>query len=69
MNRLAGCRDMELLCRQRAAVDAQHSWKWLGEAERWKEIAHSETVARFQGTHPGPMAMGPNTIEGDCRVR
>lgn len=26
MNHLAGCRDAELLCRQRAAVDAQHSW-------------------------------------------
>ncbi len=52
MNDLVGCRDMELLCRKRAALDTQHRWKWLGEAERWKDIAHRETVARFQGGHP-----------------
>jgi hypothetical protein len=69
MNDLVGCRDMELLCRKRAVLDTHHSWKWLGEAERWRDIAHRETVSRFQGEHPGPMAMGPNTIEGDCRNR
>jgi hypothetical protein len=69
MNDLIGCRDLELLCRQRAKVDTQHSWKWLGEAERWRDIAHREAVFRFRGEHPGPMAMGPNTIEGDCRNR
>jgi hypothetical protein len=25
------------------------------------------TARRRQSGHPGPMAMGPNTIEGDCR--
>jgi hypothetical protein len=60
---------MELLCRRRAMLDTQHSWKWLGEAERWREIAHRETASRFQAMHPGPMAMGPNTIKGDCRNR
>lgn len=69
MNDLIGCRDMELLCRQRAMLDTQHGWKWLGEAERWRDIAHRETTSRFQAMHPGPMAMGPNTIEGDRRNR
>ena len=69
VNDLVGCRDMELLCRRRAALDIQHSWMWLGEAERWRDLAHRETASRFQTTGPGPMAMGPNTIEGDYRNR
>ena len=67
VNDLVGCRDMELLCRRRAVVDSQHSGKWLGEAERWRDLAHRETAARFQTMGPGPMAMGPYTIEGDYR--
>src|SRR5664280_433715 len=69
MNDLAGCRYMERLCRQRAVFDHAHSWKWLGEAERWKDLAHLEVGDRFRETaiHPGPMAMRPNTIERDSR--
>lgn len=65
MNDPVGCRDMELLCRHRATIDIQHSWKWLGEAERWKELAHREAASRF---HAGPMVMGPNTMEGARRA-
>jgi hypothetical protein len=67
MNNLAGCRYMERLSRQRAVFDNAHSWKWLGEAERWKDLAHLEVGYRFRDepVHPGPMAMGPNTIDGD----
>jgi hypothetical protein len=59
------CRDMELLCRQQAVFDNEHSWKWLGEAERWGHLAPKEAASRFKKT--GPMAMGPNTIDGDKR--
>jgi hypothetical protein len=59
---------MELLCRQRATFDIQHSWKWLGEAERWKDLAHREAASRFQAGHPGPMAMGPNMMDGARRA-
>jgi hypothetical protein len=67
MNNLVGCRDIESFCRQRAALDHEHSWKWLGEAERWGDLADREINSRFEQTpmHPGPMAMGPNTIDGD----
>jgi hypothetical protein len=67
MNDLVGCRDMELLCRQRATLDIQHSWKWLGEAERWKDLAHREAASRFHAEYAGPRTMGPNTIDGDLR--
>jgi hypothetical protein len=59
------CRGMELLCRQQAVFDSEHSWKWLGEAERWEHLAQKETASRFKKI--GPMAMGPNTIDGDKR--
>jgi hypothetical protein len=67
MNGIAGCREIESLCRQRAASDRVHCWKWLGEADRWNSLAHREIASRFQNNpmHAGPMAMGPNTIEAD----
>ncbi len=66
-NLVLGCREIESLCRQRAISDRAHSWKWLGEADRWRDLAHQEIASRFQNNqmHAGPMAMGPNTIEGD----
>jgi hypothetical protein len=67
MNNLVGCREIESLCRQRAISDLAHSWKWLGEADRWSNLAHREIASRFQNSsmHVGPMAMGSNTIDGD----
>ena len=67
MNNLVGCRELESLCRQRAVSDRAHNWKWLGEADRWNDLAHREIASRFQKRpmHAGPMAMGPNTIEGN----
>jgi hypothetical protein len=65
-NLVLGCREIEVLCRQRAISDRANSWKWLGEADRWSDLAHREIASRFQNNdmHAGPMAMGPNTIEG-----
>ena len=61
------CREIESLCRQRAASDPARSWKWLGEADRWNDLAHREVASRFHGNsmHAGPMAMGPYTMTGD----
>jgi hypothetical protein len=73
MNDRLGCHDMEMLCRQRAKVDLKHNWKWLGEADRWRELGHNEIAWRFQQRNmlqqmgAGPMAMGPNTVQGDLR--
>jgi hypothetical protein len=64
MNDLVGCRELELLCRHRAALGSIHSWKWLGEAERWSDLAHREAASRFH-MRAGPMAMGPNPLESD----
>jgi hypothetical protein len=68
-NLILDCREIESLYRRRAISDRAHSWKWLGEADRWCDLAHREIAARFQNNpmHAGPMAMGPNTIEGDSR--
>jgi hypothetical protein len=65
MKQKMSCRDMELFYRQRAVLDCEHSWKWLGEAERWAHLAEMETASRFKRIRP--MAMGPNTVDGDKR--
>ena len=65
---IVGARDMETLCRRHAASDPQHSWRWLGKAERWRDLAHKESASRFHAKYPGPMAMGPNSILGDGRA-
>ena len=68
-NLIVGCRENELLCQTtRHYPDrALHNCKWLGEADRWNDLAHREIASRFQnnGMHAGPMAMGPNNIEAD----
>ena len=66
-NLIVGCREIELLCRQRAISDRAHRWKWLREADRWRGLAHREIASRFQNNemHAGPMAMGPNNVDGD----
>jgi hypothetical protein len=28
--------------------DPQHSWKHLGDAERWEHLAHAEIANRFE---------------------
>jgi hypothetical protein len=68
---ILGCREIESLCRQRAISDRARSWKWLGEADRWGDLARREIASRFQSNsmHAGPMAMGPNPIEGDFRQK
>jgi hypothetical protein len=67
MNSIAGCREIEILCRQRAISDRARRWKWLGDADRWRDLTHRKIAARFQNNpmHAGPMAIGPNTIKGD----
>ena len=68
------CQDMEMLCRQRAKVDPEHHGKWLGEADKWHVLGHREAAWRFQHRnlqqqmHAGPMAMGPNPVDGDPRL-
>jgi hypothetical protein len=74
MSDIADCRAMELLCRQRAKADPANSWKWLGQAERWHELARSQIAWRFQQRnvqqmHAGPMSMGSNTVTGDSRSK
>ena len=58
MNDVANCRAMELLCRERATADPSHSEKWLGQAQRWRELEQRET---------GPMTMGPNPVGSGLR--
>lgn len=75
MSDLADCRAMESLYRERAKADPAHSGKWLGQAERWRELANSKSAWRLQKRspqqqmHAGPMAMGSLTISGGSRSK
>jgi hypothetical protein len=65
-------RAMELMCLQCAKIDPENDAKWLVQAEHWRAVSHGRTARNFQRKnsqqmHAGPMAMGPNTVNGDKR--
>ena len=66
---------MELMCLQRAKADPEHSWKWLGQADRWHNLGKREAAWRLQQRsiqqqmHAGPMAMGPDPVGGEPRSK
>lgn len=63
---ISDCRKMQLWCLQRAKDEPSKSWKWLGQAERWRVLGRSH-IARQQEQCAGPMSMGPYTVNGDIR--
>ena len=72
MSDIKDCREMELWCLQRARAEPENHWRWVEQAERWRDLAHSQIAFNFQKPgqqqmHAGPMQMGPNTINGDLR--
>jgi hypothetical protein len=71
MTDIANCRALELMCLRRAKSDPEHSWKWLGQADRWHSLGKREAAWRFQRMpqqmHAGAMEMGPYTVRGDSR--
>jgi hypothetical protein len=73
MSDVADCRAMELLCQQRAKADPEHSGKWLGQADRWRDLAKRENAWRFQcgekqqQMHAGPMTVGPSPVSGQSQ--
>ena len=46
-------RALASICRQRAVFDLQHSWKHLGDAERWEHLAHAEIADRLDADGDG----------------
>jgi len=65
-------RAMELMCLQCARIDPENRSKWRAQAERWRALSHSQSAWKSQRRnsqqmYAGPMAMGPNTVNGDTR--
>jgi hypothetical protein len=69
MSEIVNYHAMEILCLQRAKRDPANSGKWVAQAERWQSLTawRSQQLHKRQQMHAGPMAMGPNTINGDAR--
>jgi hypothetical protein len=61
-------RAMASICRQRAVFDPQHSWKHLGDAERWEHLAHAEIADRFEECNAAvgaPTGASPSSASKD----
>jgi hypothetical protein len=62
-------RALASICRQRAVFDPQHSWKHLGDAERWEHLAHAEIADRFEECNVArgaPIAAGLSSAPRDA---
>lgn len=64
MTEIFDCKALELACRERAIADPQHRWKWLGQAERWKDLGHNNISSRFQGNDVTVVHLGPADQRG-----
>jgi hypothetical protein len=49
MEKVRGYRAMGQLCRQQAVFHPDMSWHWLGQAERWEDLA--EIALHFRECH------------------
>jgi|SRR5216683_2849724 len=48
MKNVQSYRAMDLICRQRAVFDPEHSWKHPGDTEKWEHLAYDEIAANFR---------------------
>jgi hypothetical protein len=53
MKNVQSYRTLGSICRQRAALDPENSWKHLGEAERWEQLAEAEIASHFKECNMG----------------
>jgi hypothetical protein len=51
-------RAMGRLCRQQALFHPDMSWHWLGQAERWEDLAETEIALLFMECHSLTTASG-----------
>jgi hypothetical protein len=59
-----GYRALGSLCRQRAVFDPDHSWKWLGQAERWEQLGAAEIDSPFTVDHVPNSEVGARPEKG-----
>ena len=62
-------RAMASICRQRAVFDPQHSWKHLGDAERWEHMAHAAIADRFGECNAALGVQAGAGLSSDSRIR
>jgi hypothetical protein len=67
MKELLGYRALGLLCCQRAVFDPEHSWQWLGQAERWEHLAASEIDSPIYSQPCSEQGSGRSSRKGDER--
>jgi len=58
MEKVQRYRAMGQLCRQQAVFHPDMSWHWLGQAERWEDLAETEIALLFRECHSLTTAPG-----------
>jgi hypothetical protein len=53
MENIRRYRAMGQLCRQLAVFHPDKRWRWLGEAQRWEDLAEREVAAHYQECNCG----------------
>lgn len=53
MDEIRRYRAMGQLCRQQAVFHPEKSWHWLGEAQRWEDLAEREVAAHYRECNSG----------------
>jgi hypothetical protein len=48
MNKLAGIRNQEMMCRERALLESERRAFWLAKAEEWEQRALDEIAFHFR---------------------
>jgi hypothetical protein len=54
MENIRHYRAMSQLCRQQAVFHPEKSWHWIGEAQRWEDLAEREVAAHYLECNSGP---------------
>ena len=63
MEKVRGYRAMGQLCRQQAVFHPDMSSHWLGQAERWEDLAETEIALFFWECHSLTTAPGKERME------
>jgi hypothetical protein len=58
MEKVRHYRAMGQLCRQQAVFHPDMSWHWIGQAQRWEDLAETEIASLFMECHSLTTAPG-----------
>jgi hypothetical protein len=64
MNRLVEIRSQEMICRERALLDAERRAFWSAKAEEWEQLALDEIAYHFRECNAADFAGVASVVSG-----